>query len=188
MHRRLALVAGGAVLVAVTVSSGCSSGPSADEELAATLCGALRDHTNDLVDVANDTAAGIYDYSPTERVARVETGYAEADDSLTAWTDTVRALDLPDVAEAEDLRADLLDGIDQGHAEIDDERVSFAETYATMPDEEVRGAIGFWFNSIEKVMSVSEPAIATYDRKALERAFLDEPSCRHVTQQFRVDG
>jgi len=188
MDRRLALGAGVAALLAMVAAVGCSSGPSADEELAATLCGALRDHTNDLVRIANDTAAGINDLTPTERVERVETGYAQADDSVAGWGDAVRSLDLPAVAEAEDLRADLLKGVEEGHAEIDDERRAFAETYSTMPDGEVRGAMGFWLNSIEKVMSVSEPAIATYERRALEEAFLDEPTCRHVIQQFRLDG
>jgi hypothetical protein len=180
----------GAIVTSALVASGCSGGSATnpDEDLAATLCGALREHTNVLVGIANDAAAGIHTRSPADRVERLEAGYAAADAAVADWGEDVRSLDLPDVVEAEELRADLLAGVDAGRAEIDDERAAFADAYPSITDGEVRGAVGFWFNSIEKVMSVSEPAIATYDRLELEEAFLEEPACRHVVQQFTPDA
>ena len=68
-----------------------------------------------------------------------------------------------------------------------DEREAFDETGPTVDDANTRGRVGEFFNSIEKVLSVVEPTIATYDRRELQEAFLSEPDCTHVIQPFRLD-
>ena len=60
-------------------------------------------------------------------------------------------------------------------------------TSGPVADDDVQGQVGIWFNSIEKVMSVSEPTIFTLERFELKQAFLDEPNCRNVIQQFVND-
>jgi hypothetical protein len=52
---------------------------------------------------------------------------------------------------------------------------------------EIDGVDEAWFNSVEKVMSVSEPEIFRFERRAFKQAFLDEPACRDVIQQFVND-
>jgi hypothetical protein len=106
---------------------------------------------------------------------------------LDEWAVSLAALDLPPVPEAERLRTELLDSIPAGHAELADEVAAFEGPLSTIPDGEVRGAVGAWQNTIEKVMSVTEPRIERYERVELQRAFLDEPSCRNVVQPFRID-
>jgi hypothetical protein len=159
----------------------------ADAELAMVLCANLRQKTNALVDVVNDSVARIHEFDEEERSARIRDGYVAAGEALDDWEATLTDLDLPGVAEAEALRAELLDSVEAGRDEISAEAPTFDGPLATIPDDEVRGAVGVWQNSIEKVMSVTEPRIERYDRVDLQRAFLDEPSCRHVVQPFRLD-
>jgi len=54
-------------------------------------------------------------------------------------------------------------------------------------DADWQGRVGEFFNSVEKANSLVEPAIARYDRRELQHAFLDEPECRYVIQQFVID-
>ena len=61
------------------------------------------------------------------------------------------------------------------------------QTGPTVDDADTHGRVGEFFNSIEKVLSVVEPTIATYDRRELQEAFLAEPDCTHVIQPFRLD-
>ncbi len=68
-----------------------------------------------------------------------------------------------------------------------DQAAEWADPPAEIPDDEVQGEVGIWFNTIEKVMSVSEPEIFTFERVEFKQAFLDEPHCRNVIQQFVND-
>ncbi len=55
------------------------------------------------------------------------------------------------------------------------------------PTRRSQGVVGTWFNTIEKVFSVSEPEIFRFERTEFKQAFLDEPDCRNVIQQFVND-
>ncbi len=57
----------------------------------------------------------------------------------------------------------------------------------TVPDADVQGRVGQFFNAIEKVMSVAEPAVSRYERRDAARGVRREPSCRHVIQQVDLD-
>jgi hypothetical protein len=57
----------------------------------------------------------------------------------------------------------------------------------TVPDDEVQGVVGTWFNAVEKIVSSLEPEIFRFERREFQQAFLDEPACRNVIQQFVVD-
>ena len=57
----------------------------------------------------------------------------------------------------------------------------------SVDDAEVQGVVGIWFNSVEKVVSSLEPEIFRFERREFKRAFLDEPDCRNVAQQFVND-
>jgi hypothetical protein len=82
----------------------------------------------------------------------------------------------------DELRLQLTVGADRALDELEHQRNLLRS--GPIPDREVQGAVGEWFNSVEKVMSVSEPEIYRFERQAFRRAFLDEPACRHVIQPF----
>ena len=83
----------------------------------------------------------------------------------------------------DELRRQLTVGAERALDELERQRDAVGWS-GPIPDREVQGAVGEWFNSVEKVMSVSEPEIFRFERQELRRAFLDEPACRHVIQQF----
>jgi hypothetical protein len=181
-------VAGSALLVAcggATDTEG--SVPTGDAELALQLCASLRTKTNALVDVVNDSVAKIHDLDDDERSARIRDGFVDAAAALDDWEASLADLSLPDVNGVDELRDDLLTSVDAARQELADESQAFEGPLATIPDDEVRGAVGIWQNTIEKVMSLTEPRIEGYEREELQRAFLDEPTCRHVVQPFRLD-
>jgi hypothetical protein len=183
----------GALLAAVAALASCGddAAPSPDQQhdtaMATALCGALRDQTNELVRIANRAVAGIEGKSPQERFEAIDSGFVEAHAAATTFAEDVETLELPDVAERDSLRQQVAEGAEQAVAEVTDERELFEQTGPTVEDADTRGRVGEFFNSIEKVMSVVEPSIATYDRRALQEAFLAEPTCSHVIQPFRLD-
>ncbi|MCB0967706.1 MAG: hypothetical protein KDB37_12795 [Ilumatobacter sp.] len=183
------LVSGSLVLASCGRDDATSDAvPEAEHRLAVMLCANLRDKTNALVDVVNDSVVNIHDLDEIERADNIRAGYVAARAVLDEWEQSLDTLELPDdVPEAEALRDELLASVDAGRAELADEEPAFENALASIPDDEVRGAVGIWQNTIEKVMSVTEPRIEAYDRIDLQRAFLDEPSCRHVVQPFRLD-
>jgi hypothetical protein len=186
-----------AIVAALVVASaivgcsddGASNAQSADAAMATALCGALREQTNALVRIANDAVAGIGASAPESRRASILAGFDAAEVAAAAFAEGIADLDLPSIDEADELRAEVERGARLGVEEVAEERTLFAEQVpGAIADDDVRGRVGQFFNSIEKVMSVAEPAIAEYERRDLQRAFLDEPTCRHVIQQFRMEG
>lgn len=177
----------------LTVSSSlslvaCASDSAADEkEFARTVCDELRDFNDELVDIVNGSVAGIASLPADERGPAIAAGLEHADKALTGWGDRISTMELPELDEAEIVRVQLASGATLGNDELDDQRTAMADRPDRIDDRDVQGAVGEWFNSIEKVMSVVEPEIFKLERREVKQAFLDEPACRNVIQQFRND-
>jgi len=164
-----------------------SAGASGDVAFALATCDALRGFDNGLVDIVNGSVAGISSIPADERPDQLVAGIAEVGEAVDAWEARIDSLDLPDLAETDELRRQLHKGAADAHAELDSQSAAWADLPAEIPDDEVQGEVGIWFNTIEKVMSVSEPEIFTFERAEFKQAFLDEPHCRNVIQQFVND-
>lgn len=182
------------LVVGLTTASCASDEPSSgqrhddDATAAAVICAELRDQVNTLVDIANAAVADIAGLTPAERTANILAGYDDARAAADAFAADVATWTVPDIPERDQLIAEVGDGARAAIAELDDERAIFARDVPAVADDDVGGRVGQFFNGIEKALSVVEPAIAAYDRTELQRAFLDEPACRHVIQPFVVDG
>ena len=191
----------GLISVAVIAASCNSDGPDAgssassvaaaeaptDSAFALATCNALRAFDNQLVDVVNGSVAGISSLPAGERPPLLLGGLDDARAAVQAWDDGIDSIDLPALDEAAELRRQLHRGAAEALSELDDQSGEWATLPAELPDDEVQGEVGIWFNTIEKVMSVSEPEIFTFDRVEFKQAFLDEPNCRNVIQQFVND-
>ena len=163
------------------------AGVGDDAAFALATCDALRGFDNSLVDIVNDSVAGISALPVDERPQRFVAGVAEASQAVDVWDARIDAIDLPEQAEADVLRRQLHQGAADARSELEDRAAEWANPPTVIPDDEVQGEVGIWFNTIEKVMSVSEPAIFTFERAEFKQAFLDEPRCRNVIQQFVND-
>ena len=183
MGRRLGIL--GAGIIGSLAFVGCDSGPSDEERTASVACEALRAHDDRIVDLVNASVAGIGGLPEVERSEAISDGLDDVVAEVKAWQQLVETLDLGDVDEADALRAQLASGAQAALDELARQRNALRS--GPIPDREVQGAVGEWFNSVEKVMSVSEPEIFRFDRREFEQAFLDEPACRHVIQQFVVE-
>jgi hypothetical protein len=145
----------------------------------------LRAHDNRLVDLVNASVVGIASLRADDRADAIRSGFADVEAEVVSWRQRVEAIDPSDVDEAAELRAQLVLGSDRALEEIERQRGSLPS--GSIPDREVQGAVGGWFNTVEKVMSVSEPQIFRFERREFKQAFLDEPACRHVIQPFVND-
>ena len=184
MRLRLVLV-GAAGLVGSTAIGACDSGPSDVERTASVVCEELRAHDDRLVDLVNASVAGISTLPADERSEAISGGLDAVEAEVDAWRRRIDTLDLGDpeqVPEIEELRRQLTVGADRALDELTRQRGALRS--GPIPDREVQGAVGEWFNSVEKVMSVSEPEIFRFERQEFTQAFLDEPACRHVIQLF----
>jgi hypothetical protein len=175
----LAAVTGAVVLAA------CDSGPSEEARAAAAVCEELRAHDNRVVAIVNESVAGIAELPEARRSDAIAKGLEDVTAEVEAWRGRIATLEIGDVDEADDLRSQLEVGADRALDELS--RQEGLLPSGPIPDREVQGAVGEWFNSVEKVMSVSEPEIFRFDRRAFKQAFLDEPTCRNVIQQFVND-
>lgn len=161
---------------------------SDDATAALAICSALRDQANLMTHVANAAAADIHAKTPAERYGAILSGFDAATDGVTGFADSITAVDMPLIPEREQLLGDIAAGADAALAELADERARFVEAVGgTVADDDVQGRVGQFFNSVEKVNSLVEPTIAHYERVELQRAFLDQPECRHVVQPFVID-
>jgi len=161
---------------------------SDDVTAALTLCTALRDQANVMTDVANGAVANINAKTPAERFDAILAGFDAATDGVTEFADSIADVDVPAIPERKQLLDDISGGADAALAELADERTRFVEAVGrTVADADVGGRVGQFFNSIEKVNSLVEPPIGGYARVDLQRAFLDQPECRHVVQPFVID-
>jgi hypothetical protein len=163
--------------------------PMSDDETAAfVLCSALRGQANVMTEIANTAAADIHEKSPEERYTSLFAGYDRGAAASNEFSASLAALELPAIAELDDLIAQISAGADAAAAEFVDEQARFAEEVGgEVADGDARGRVGELFNSIEKANSLVEPVIVRYERVELKRAFLAEPECRYVIQQFVLD-
>jgi hypothetical protein len=181
------------VIAIVATAAACSSdgpavdGVGGDAAFALATCDALRDFDNGVVDIVNDSVAGISALPADQRPQQLVAGIAATTEAVDAWEAQIDSIELPDLAEADDLRRQLRQGAAEARAELEDRAAEWANPPSAIPDDEVQGEVGIWFNTIEKVMSVSEPEIFTFERAEFKQAFLDEPHCRNVIQQFVND-
>jgi hypothetical protein len=178
VHVRLALVG---ALTWATLGA-CATGPTDVERTASLVCEELRAHDERIVDLVNASVAGIAELPEDDRAAAIRGGFDDVASEVEAWRRRIETIDLGDVDEVDELRRQLTVGADRALDELDRQRDSLRS--GPIPDREVQGAVGEWFNSVEKVMSVSEPEIYRFERQEFRRAFLDEPACRHVIQPF----
>jgi hypothetical protein len=183
-----------AVWLGSIVVLGCDSGDgeradatTPDAQTALATCDQLRGFDNSLVDVVNTSVTGINELSPDERRAALDEGRRNAIEAVTAWQASITGIELPDVTEANQLRDQLEHGSRLALDELAAAQQDEVDSSGPIPDDEVQGAVGIWFNSIEKVMSVAEPTIFKLERTELKQAFLDEPHCRNVIQMFVND-
>jgi hypothetical protein len=161
---------------------------SDDETIALGLCSALRGQANVMTEIANTAAADIHEKSPAERYAALFDGYDRGAAASNAFRDSLDDLSLPTIPELEDLIGQIAAGADAAAAEFVDEQARFADAVdGEVADDDARGRVGELFNSIEKANSLVEPVIVRYERVELKRAFLEEPECRYVIQQFVLD-
>jgi hypothetical protein len=174
-----------AAVSALVVLVACGSADSADVETASVVCNELRSFADELVDIVNESVAGISTMPADMRAEAIVEGLASAHRAVEAWDTRIDRIELPDIAEADRIRVQLHDGADRALVELDDQREKLR--VGPIDDREVQGAVGEWFNSIEKVMSVTEPEIFRFERREFKQAFLDEAACRNVIQQFVND-
>jgi hypothetical protein len=177
----------------VPTSTGTAALPSSTAgaldpgRMAQTVCDALRTLDNEIIAVANRSSAGIDEVAADRRMARIDDAITEVEGIVEAWGRRITELDLPAELHGDVVRDQLVAGVPAALAELADQQAKFAAGDQVVPDDEVRGVFGVWFNSIEKVLSVLEPEIFRLDDPAVEQAFLDEPSCRNVVQLYVVD-
>lgn len=181
-------VAAGALLVPAVLAGACGGsdgggsgdgGSGGEAEVAATVCGLLRDWNNDLSAVINTASQEITDADDPatandvlltafdEMIARAEDHLAQAGD-----------LELPEVAGGSRVASDLRSGAEQSLAVLRDERAEAAELPPIEVDDQ-GGALGGAFVAVERATSVLEPRVGAYDED-LRRAFAADESCAHV--------
>jgi hypothetical protein len=161
---------------------------SDDAATASAVCGALRTYVNELVDNANDAIDGISTVAPEQRLDRVLDGFDAALATIERQRTVFADLELPGAPERDAVRGELIAGLDDAAAELTDERADVASRADEFATGSAQGIAGTWFTAVEKVMSVSEPEIYKYERVEFKQAFLDEPDCRNVIQQFEISG
>jgi hypothetical protein len=180
-----------AVLAACS-AAGDEASPSSvatpdDAATALTVCTALRGTDNAIVDIVNESVAGIGGLPPGDRRDGITAGMNDVSTELDGWDARIDDLPLPPDDEGDELRRQLRVGVDAARAELADQRAEFEAASGPVPDEEVAGVVGTWFNTVEKIVSSLEPEIFTFERREFKQAFLDEPDCRNVIQQFVND-
>jgi hypothetical protein len=172
----------GVTVIGAIAVSACDSGPSDIERTASAVCEELRAHDDRIVDLVNASVAGIATLPAGDRAEAISGGLDAVTAEVEVWQRRLDTVDLGDAEEVDELRRQLTVGAERALDELTRQRASLRS--GPIPDREVQGAVGEWFNSVEKVMSVSEPEVFRLDRQEARQAFLDEPACRHVIQQF----
>lgn len=173
-----------AALLAACGASEPTSSEAAAAETAATVCGMLRDWSNEMAASMNATSDAITDDDDPATAGDV---LVEGYDELIALAEEhvaeVDELDLP----ATDARAGLLDelrtGAEQAVDELTDQRAEALDLPPITVSRQA-GALGGAHTGLEKAQSVVEPRISAYDDPTLSAAFAAEPTCRHVVQDL----
>ncbi len=162
--------------------------PAADPAaVASATCDALRELDNEIIAVANRSSSGINDVAAAERMSRLLAAVDDVEEIVAGWPARIEQLDIPAEVHGDELRQQLASGVPAALAELADQRAEFVAADPVVPDDELRGVFGVWFNAVEKVLSVLEPEIFRLDDPTVEQAFLDEPACRNVIQMYVVD-
>ncbi len=173
-----------AAAVAACGASEPTSAEAAAAETADTVCSLLRDWNNDLTGVFNSTSDAITDADdPDTSVDELVAGFDEMVVLAADHRAELDDLDLPAVAERDELIAELTVGADESIEVLEDER---AETVDLAPIEvdDQAGALGGASVGLERATSVLEPSIGTYQDEALREAFAADEDCEHVIQPF----
>jgi hypothetical protein len=161
-----------------------TSAERAATETAETVCSLLRDSNNDLTEVFNDTSAAITDADdPATSVDVLVGGFDDMVAIAEAHRDDLDDLDLPAIAERDDLIAELKAGADESIAVLEEERADAAALPPIEIDDQ-GGAIGGASVGLERATSVLEPSIGDYDDETLRDAFATDEGCEHVIQPF----
>lgn len=146
------------------------------------VCDLLRTFVNDSADIANAAAADVTaSDDPLARRSAVLTGFDALLVRAQTHHDDVEALDPADLSQGDAMVADLLEGAQQAISELTEERAAF-ELLPGLERADTAGRVGQFFNSLEKAMSVVEPAITQWAELELVDAFAAEPTCRFVVQ------
>lgn len=183
------------MVVAVLVTVACTSadpvtedaerveaGFEADADLARALCDHLVLFVNQEVIAANDMAKSVTDATTAEaRMERLLDGWDDVVARARLHERRTSALALPTAPESETLLAELQAGAAAATEVLADRRVELA-AFGPFDEGSLAGVIGTAFTGIEKSFALSEPAVFRYDRRALRKAFDDEPRCEHVVQ------
>jgi hypothetical protein len=160
--------------------AGNAASPEA-ADTADTVCTMLRDWNNDLGDVMNATSQAITDDDdPATANDVLLDGFDEMIRLAEQHRNEVDDLDLPDIAQRDELVDELAGRADESIAVLEEER----EAAADLPPitlEQQRSALGGAFTGVERALSVVEPRIGEYDED-LQRAFAADEGCAHVVQ------
>ncbi len=170
-----------------TVPTVMSPATLTDADAAVRVCDLLRAHANGLGRAINLAVTAIDGRSPQDRLTALLDGLAAAEAVSTGHRAALDDLDLAGLPEAEALLAELDAGAALAITALADGRAELDAELDAVADDDVHGRVSQAFNAVERAMSVAEPAIGRYDRRALRVAFLEEPTCRHVIQPFRED-
>jgi hypothetical protein len=174
-------------VVVVTLSfAGCGGdggGTSPDDAgaTADTVCSLLRRWNDDIGDVMDATAQSITDDDdPTTANGVLVDGFDQMVTVAEGHLGEVDHLDLPEVADRDQVLADLQAGAEKSLATLEEERDEAAEL-APIGVEQQRGALGGALTGVERAVSVLEPRVARYD-DTLQQAFTDDEGCANVIQ------
>jgi hypothetical protein len=185
--RRAAAAAAAAALALLAAACGASlptSTEAAAADTAATVCGLLREWSNDLAGTMNATSDAVTDDDdPATAPEVLRAGYDELIAIAEEHLAEVDALDLPATGAREEIVDDLRTGAGAAVAELEEHRAELDALEAVEVDDQ-RGVLGGAFTNLEKAQSVVEPQVGAYEEEAVRAAFADEPTCEHVIQPF----
>lgn len=180
---RLGLALSVAAALAAPACGGDDGGTSADDAAATadTVCSLLRRWNDDIGDVMDATARSITDDDdPTTANGVLVDGFDQMITVAQGHVGEVDHLDLPDVADRDQVVADLRAGAEKSLATLEEERDEAAEL-EPIGVEQQRGALGGALTGVERATSVLEPRVARYD-DTLQQAFTDDEGCANVVQ------
>jgi hypothetical protein len=175
-----------AVLAAAALGGGAcgDDGGTSDDDAAATadaVCSLLRRWNDEIGDVMDATSQSITDDDdPTTANGVLVGGFDDMIEVAEGHVDEVDELSLPDVADRDQLVADLRAGAEESQAVLVEERDE-AAALGPIGVEQQRGALGGALTGVERATSVLEPQVTRYD-EVLQQAFADNDGCSNVIQ------
>jgi hypothetical protein len=156
------------------------------EAAANAVCATLRSITNTMIDHANAAAREVAATTDAATRSRaLDDGFARLISELDPLEAAVSSIAVPPGDDWARLRSGLLEAPAAARAELVEERAALAAV-GPIRDEDERGRVGQFFNSLEKVSSLIEPSIRSDADPQLRAAFLAEPECRFVASVGRA--